>query len=112
MAHTYHELKVMTVAQLREIAAGIQHEAVQGYTQMNKEHLLAAVCRALNIDMHEHRVAAGASKSNMKARIKQLKEQREGALQTHDKRQLKALRREMHDLKHKLHKQAQATAQS
>ena len=47
MTHSYGELKKMTVAQLREIAAGTQHEAVQGHTQMNKEHLLQALCSAL-----------------------------------------------------------------
>ena len=40
MAFTYHELKEKNVADLREIAKGIEHEAVQGYTQLNKEHLL------------------------------------------------------------------------
>lgn len=30
MEHTFKELKHSTVAQLREIAAGIEHEAVQG----------------------------------------------------------------------------------
>ena len=43
MAHTYEELKTKTVAELREIAKGLDHEAVQGYTQLNKEHLPAAV---------------------------------------------------------------------
>ena len=52
MAHTYEELKKQTVAELREIAAGMSHEALQGYTQLNKEHLLVALCRALNLDMH------------------------------------------------------------
>ena len=50
MAYTFDQLKGMTVAQLREIAAGIEHEAVKGYTQLNKEHLLTALCTALNID--------------------------------------------------------------
>ena len=30
MSYTYEELKHKTVAQLREIAAGIEHEAVKG----------------------------------------------------------------------------------
>ncbi|MBP1608559.1 MAG: hypothetical protein H6Q04_794, partial [Acidobacteria bacterium] len=49
MAHTYKELKEKTVAELREIASGIEHEAVKGYTQLNKEHLLVALCTALNL---------------------------------------------------------------
>jgi hypothetical protein len=31
----YGELKHKTVAQLREIAAGIEHDAVKGRTQLN-----------------------------------------------------------------------------
>ena len=42
MAPTYHELKEKTLAQLREIAKGIQDERVQGHSQMNKDHLLPA----------------------------------------------------------------------
>src|SRR5256885_9142107 len=38
MAYTYDELKHKTVAELRDIAVGIEHEALQGYTQLNKEH--------------------------------------------------------------------------
>jgi len=67
MAHTYEELKKKTVAELREIASGIEHEAVQGYTQMNKDHLLKALCNALGIDMFEHHVARDAHKSEIKA---------------------------------------------
>ena len=37
MDHTFEELKKKTVAELREIAAGIGDEAVKGYTQLNKE---------------------------------------------------------------------------
>ena len=54
MAHDYHELKEMNLTQLRELAKGIEHEAVQGYSQMNKDHLLPAVCTALGIESHEH----------------------------------------------------------
>jgi len=37
MAFTYEELKEKTAAELREIASGIQHDAVQGYTQLNRD---------------------------------------------------------------------------
>ena len=43
MAYTYDELKHKTVAELRDIAVGIEHEALQGYTQLNKEHLQGLV---------------------------------------------------------------------
>ena len=50
MAHTYEELRKKTVAELRDIAKDIQHDAVQGFSQMNKEHLLPAICKALGIE--------------------------------------------------------------
>ncbi len=106
MAHTYEELKHKTVAQLREIAAGIEHEAVQGYTQLNKEHLIVAVCKALNIDTFAHHHAEGINTSEVKAKIKELKKQRDAALAAHDHKQLKAVRRKIHSLKVKLHRAA------
>jgi len=45
MAHTYHDLKVKTVAELRDLAKDLKHDAVQGYSQMNKDRLLPALCR-------------------------------------------------------------------
>ncbi len=109
MEYTYDQLKGMTVAQLREIAAGIQqHEAVQGYTQLNKEHLLAALCKALNIDTHtRHKIkAAGIDKAVVKSQMKALKVKRDTALETHDHKQLKALRRQMHELRRSLRRAA------
>ncbi|MGH9841061.1 MAG: hypothetical protein ACREEM_20080 [Blastocatellia bacterium] len=103
MAHTYEELKHMTVSQLRDIAVDIDHEAVQGYTQLNKEHLIVAICTALNIDMYAHHHVVGIDKAAVKSRIKSLKQQRDEALAAHDHAQLKAVRREMHHLKVKLH---------
>jgi len=106
MAHTYEELKTKTVAELREIAAGIEDEAVHGYTQLNKEHLLAALCKALHLEMHEHRKVVGLNKSDVKSQIKGLKEKRDQALAAHDHTGLKSLRRQIHGLKRKLHKSA------
>ncbi len=106
MAHTFHELKTKTVAELREIASTIEHEAVQGYTQLNKEHLLAAVCKALGIDMHEHHRVMAAEKKEIKARIGELKKSRDSALESHDHGKLKAVRRRIHRLKRRLHKNA------
>ncbi len=102
--HTYEELKHQTVAQLREIAAGIEHEAVQGYTQLNKEHLIVAICKALHIDTFTHHHAEGINTAEVKAKIKELKKQRDEALAAHDHKQLKAVRREIHSLKVKLHR--------
>ena len=104
--HTYEELKHMTVAQLREIAAGIEHDAVEGYTQLNKEHLITAICKALNIDTFTHHHVEGIDTSAIKSKIKELKKQRDAALAAHDHQQLKAVRREIHSLKVKLHRAA------
>ena len=66
VAHTFEELKKKTVAELREIAAGVDHEAVKGYSQLNKEHLLAAMCKALGIDMHAHKKVVAGNKADIK----------------------------------------------
>ena len=106
MAHTYEELKHKTVAELREIAADIKHEALQGYTQLNKEHLLVALCKALGFTAHEHRTVIGINKTAVKAQIKELKKDRDAAAAAHDHSQLKTVRRKIHDLKIKLHRAA------
>jgi hypothetical protein len=102
MAYTYHELKEKTVAELREIAAGSDHEAVQGYSQLNKEHLLVALCKAFNVDMHEHHQVKGVDKTTIKAQIKELKTKRDAAIAAHDSKQLKDIRRKMHELRRKI----------
>ena len=104
MAHTFEELKHMTVAQLREIAAGSEHEALQGYTQLNKEHLLIAICKALGIETHAHHEVKGINKSELKSQIKELKKKRDEALAAHDHAQLKTVRRRIHHLKREIHK--------
>ena len=102
MTHTYEELKKKTIAELREIAKDIQHEAVQGYTQMNKEHLLPALCKALGIEHGHHHVEAGFDKSKIKARMKMLHAERDEALETHDSAKLKVIRTELHTLNHRI----------
>jgi len=104
MAQTYEELKHKTVVELRDIAKGIDHEAVQGYTQLNKGHLLQAICKALGIDMHAHHEVKGINKAAIKAKIKTLKQKRTAAIASHDHKQLKHLRRSIHHLKRSLHK--------
>ena len=112
MQYTFDQLKGMTVAQMREIASGIEHEAVKGYTQLNKEHLLAALCEALNIDTHTRHKSkvAGTEKATIKAELKKLKAKRDAALGAHNHAQLKTARREMHELRRKLRKAVAKTA--
>jgi hypothetical protein len=103
MAYTYEELRHKTLAELRDIAKDMTHEAVQGYTQLNKEHLVVALAKALGIQ-HTHHDVVGIDKSSIKARIRQLKTQRAAAIQAHDHAQLKVVRRTIHRLKRQIHK--------
>jgi hypothetical protein len=103
MAFTYEELQNKTVAELREIAKGIDHDETRGATQMNKERLIPAICRALGIDAHiHHHVTDGFDKGAIKTRLRQLKAERESALESHDTTRLHALRRECHTLNHRI----------
>src|SRR5690349_18733213 len=103
MAYTHHELKHKTLAELRDIAKGIEHEALQGYTQLNKEHLIVAMCKSLGIEMHEHHDVVGIDKAAIKSRIKALKVKRGEALNAHDHAALKKARRGIHRLKRQIH---------
>ena len=103
MAYTIEQLKHKTVTELREIAKGIEHDAVKGYTQLNKEHLIVAISKALGIQ-HEHHEVVGVDKAAIKARIRELKKKREEALTAHDHAQLKVVRRTIHRLKRQIHK--------
>ena len=100
MTHTYEELKHKTVAELREIAKGIEHEAVQGATQMNKDHLLKGLCTALGLDMHVHHHAVGIDKTAIKARIHALQKQRDAMLASKERKELGGVLRQIHALKH------------
>ena len=104
MAYTNNELKHKTLAELRDIAKDIQHDAVQGYTQLNKDHLIVAICNALGIEMHEHHDVVGIDKAAIKSRIKALKTRRNDAISAHDRAALKKARRGIHRLKRQIHK--------
>jgi hypothetical protein len=99
MAYTFHELKEKTVADLREIAKGIEHEAVEGATQMNKDHLLKALCTALHIEMHEHHEVVGIDKAAIKVKIRELRKKRDEILASPDRSQLHGVLRQIHALK-------------
>ena len=97
MAYTLHELKEKTVQELREIAKGAENqEAVLGYSQMNKEHLLPVLAKALGI--HEHHDVVGIDKPAIKAKMRELRKQRVAALEAHDSEKLRAVRRQLHGL--------------
>ena len=102
MSHTYEELKHKTVAELREIAQGTEHEAVQGASQMNKDHLLKALCTALGLEMHAHHHAVGIDKTALKTRIHKLRKKRDEILATKDRQDLPGVLRQIHALKRQI----------
>ena len=102
MAYTYEELNKMTVAELRKIADGIDHDAVHGHITMHNEKLVPAICKALGIESHLHHQAKALGKSSMKLEIRDWKKKRSTALTSKDYAQLKDIRQHIHDLKVKL----------
>jgi hypothetical protein len=104
MAYTYEELHKKTIDELREIAKGLDHEAVKGYTQMNKEHLLPALCKVLGVDMrkHPHHAPVGVDKTPIKAKMRELKTAKAKALEAGDAKQLKQVRRQYHRLNRRI----------
>ena len=104
MAYTFHELKEKTIGDLRDIAKDVKHDAVQGYTQLNKEHLLVALCSALNISVHEHHDVVGIDKLALKARIRTLKKDRDAAIEAGDQAKLRAVRQHIHGLNRQIKK--------
>ncbi len=103
MAFTIEELKHKTVAELRVIAKGTDQEIVQGYTQLNKEHLITALAQALGLQ-HTHHDVVGVDKAAIKAKIRELKVKRQAALDAHNHEDLKSVRRTIHRLKRQIHK--------
>lgn len=97
----FHELKTMTVAQLRGVAKGI--EGLTGSSQMRKDALLKELCQHLKLDMHEHHEVVGVDKASIKQRIRELKMQRDTAITIHNHQELKDVRRQIHKLKRKIH---------
>lgn len=104
MSYTHADLKKKTVAELREIAATIENDAVKGHSQMNKEHLLVALCKALNIDIHEHHQVVGLNKAQVKANIRKMKEKLAAAIAAKDKNQISYCHRQIHRQKRNIHK--------
>ena len=102
MAYTYEELKGKTVGELRDIAKETGHESLQGAMQRNKDRLLPMLCKVRGIDTHGHHEVTGIDKGTLKARIRELKKQRDAAVEAHDRAALKAVRRHIHHLNHQI----------
>jgi hypothetical protein len=102
-----HDLKEKTIDELREIAKSVEnHDAVQGYSQMNKQHLLPALAKALGI--HDHHDVAGIDKVAIKKKMRELKLQRDAAIEAHDGDKLKSIRRHIHSLNRQIRAHVQA----
>ncbi len=97
--YTYEDLKSKTVAELREVASGIDHPAVVGHSQMRKDDLIHALSEALGIEETVHHEVVGIDKRAIKSKIKELKQQRDAALEASDSAALKQARRKIHRLK-------------
>ncbi len=102
MEHSFEELRKKKVADLREIAEAIEHDALHGHTTMHKDQLLKALCTALGIEAHEHHDVVGIDRRAIKLQIRELKAKRDAALQAHDHAGLKLVRRKLHRLKRKI----------
>jgi hypothetical protein len=102
MAYTYHDLKLKSVAELREIAKTVEHDDLKGAMQMNKDHLLPVLCKALGIDAHEHHEVKGLDKAPIKVKMRELRAERAKALAAHDSKRLKQIRRTLHRLNHRI----------
>ena len=104
MTHTYEELHSMTVAQLREVAKDMDSEELRGYSSMHKEDLLKVLCEALGIEAHAVHHVVGLDKAKVKVEIRQLKVQRQTAIDSGDHKELKRIRRQIHRLKRQIRK--------
>ena len=102
MAYTLKELRDKKDADLREIAKATEHEALKGYAQLSKGHLLRALCTALEIETHGHFDGVSVDKGATKKQIRELKTARDAALAAHEHDKLKRVRREIRGLKRTL----------
>ena len=104
MAYTYEQLKNMTVAELRQVAQQLGPDAPEGYSTMHKEKLLPALCNAL--DIRADHAAHGEGKTQIKQTIRRLKARRDDPATPPEQRT--QARHQIHGLKHKLRRMAQA----
>ncbi len=104
--YTYESLKKKTVSELRGIAKELKDESVKGYTQLNKEHLLEVLCKALGCEKKQKKQVVGINKQEIKLKIRQIKKIRDDALESGDRKRHKILIRRLHNLKRKIHKAA------
>jgi hypothetical protein len=94
----------MTVLKLREEA--LKFPQIEGVHGKNKEQLMDEIATVLGIEKPHVRFTETIvhTKSDLKAKIDELKVERDKLLQAHDHKRLHDVRREMHELKHEIRK--------
>ena len=106
MAHTYEELHKMTVAQLREVAEAQGSDDLKGFKSLHKASLLLLLCKVLGVDPYDHHIAKGIDKATIKAQMRELRVARSAAIEAHDHKALKIVRRKLHSLNRKIRRAA------
>jgi hypothetical protein len=102
----WHDLHKMKVTDLRTMAK--EQTQLEGVTGMHKEELVEKLAAALGIPK-PHKVVEAEGKGALKKRIRQLKLERDGAIEAHDPLRLRRVRNEMHGLKRRLRRLAHLT---
>lgn len=69
---------------------------------MHKEDLLKVLCQALGIEAHVTHQVVGLDKTKVKGEIRELKQQRQAAIDSGDHKELKRIRRQIHRLKRQI----------
>jgi len=100
----WKDLEKMTVLKLREEA--LKFPQIQGVHGKNKEQLIDEIATALGIQKpHTHFTETIVhTKLDLKAKIHELKADRDKLLHAHDHKKLHDLRREIHEIKHQIRK--------
>jgi hypothetical protein len=105
------DLRKMTVVKLREEA--LQMGGFIGVHGMNKQQLIAAMAPRLGIDLEAETKAArekfSGNKMAMKQEIRQLKTQRDAALEDHDMTAVVQVRKSIKKYKRALRRMAKQT---
>jgi hypothetical protein len=108
----YHALEKMTVVQLREEAK--KHD-FKGVTGMKKDELIAAIAEKLGLEKPAVKPGTKGKKSGgapldraaLKAKIAELRSERDRARSDHDRKMVNTLRRRIHSLKRRMRRVAQ-----
>lgn len=96
----WHELEKKRVADLRDMVKA-ELPDVTGVVALKKEQLVELLAQKMGIE-RPHKVVTGIDKTQVRTRIRALKQQRDQALAAHDSAELKKQRRAIHRLKRRL----------